>query len=711
MSLVPIFSPVACFFKRRFEILRMKLWYGKAIQKSLSNPLMVKSLLEKSYVRLYSSFLPSKEKTLQKFNFPVASHSINEINKKLDSFLQSESTITLNGHLNRKPRLMAKNSFAELRDSNGDRVQLILSPEFTDEKFFSVIENSIPEESVSVSGKVKLKQSRDGEKSWELLVSNYQVLNESNLDAARLDRLKHSNPQDLPPQFRYLQLRTEYLQKNLKTRSKAANLIRNIFVNNHDFVEIETPLLFKSTPEGAREFLVPTRTPDAFYALPQSPQQYKQLLMSSGFTKYFQIAKCFRDEDLRADRQPEFTQVDMEMSFVNHSDQVGHVVEDLVFNLWTKVAKLPVYYLNENGNLQELTNFSRDKINFSKLKYIDALTKFGIDKPDLRSSLEFIDLSDYFISTKSPETFPIVEACVLKNAFDPLGKSTVPKELQDSNNYSRRKPFIIPIKSDADCAAWFEKFLEKGVLNAKAGFDRDALSKLVKLAPGDILAFSDRSKLPYENPTPLGKFRQLAMSLYPNKWQRKIEESDGSLITTYDSSKVFVASWVVEFPLFNPVETTTDPTADYPTYDMDKYESTHHPFTMVNSDDYDTLSLNPLAARGEHYDLVMNGVEVGGGSRRVHDSELQKFIFKDVLKIENYDELFGHLLHALSMGCPPHAGLALGFDRLCAMLVGSNSIRDVIAFPKNQSGVDPIVESPTSVKELTLNEYFITKKL
>lgn len=529
---------------------------------------------------------------------------------------------------------------------------------------------------------MKLKETKNGEKAWELLVNNYQVLNESNLDAARLDRLKHSNPQDLPPQFRYLQLRTENLQTNLRIRSKAANLIRSIFVNDHDFVEIETPLLFKSTPEGAREFLVPTRSPDAFYALPQSPQQYKQLLMSSGFTKYFQIAKCFRDEDLRADRQPEFTQVDMEMSFVSHSDQVGYVIEDLIYNMWKKVAQLPIYFLNGKGYLQEITNFNKDKIDFSKLKYTDALSKFGIDKPDLRSNLEFINLSDYFVLTKSPEHFPIVEACILKNVFDPSGKSKIAKELTDSKNYSRRKPYILALKSEDECMTWYEKLVNKNVLQFAEGFDSNKLRELLKLKPGDIIAISDRSKILYENPTPLGKFRQLAMAHYPNKWQRPIEKPDGSLIEGYDPLNVYVASWVVEFPLFNPVETSSGISSEYPSYDMKKYESTHHPFTMVNPEDYELLSLDPLAARGEHYDLVINGVEVGGGSRRVHDAELQKFIFKDVLRIDNYNKLFGHLLHALSMGCPPHAGLALGFDRLCAMLVGSNSIRDVIAFPK-----------------------------
>ncbi|CAH6722761.1 aspartate--tRNA ligase, mitochondrial [[Candida] jaroonii] len=653
----------------------------------------MKQILVRSFIRFKSSLPPLS--TLEKFNFRVSTHTINQVNENIDEYLNQP--IVLNGHLNRKPRLMAKNSFAEIRDSSGNSVQLIFRPESTGEKHFQTIESSMVEESCSVEGLVKLKETRDGSKQWELLVTNYQRLNESNLDAARLENLKHTNPQDLPPHFRYLQLRSKKYQDNLKIRSKLSNLIRSTFIESHDFTEIETPLLFKSTPEGAREFLVPTRSSNLFYALPQSPQQYKQILMSSGFTRYFQLAKCFRDEDLRADRQPEFTQVDLEMSFVSSSDQVQIVVEDVIYQVFNKGAELPMYIVNEKGNLIELKNFNNDKTQFTKLTYQDALSKYGIDKPDLRFDLAFKNLSAYF--TNNNEDFPIVEACVLKQG---LVDGKIPKALTDSLNYNRRKPFVIGIKKPADIK-WYRKFVEKGILTLRG--EETAIDNFLSVEVGDIVAFSDRMEIPYENPTPLGKFRQLAISEYDNKWQRPIETSEG-LIDEYDASKVFVGSWVVDFPLFNPTDVSNGDEA-YPSYDKSNFESTHHPFTMVKTEDYKKLSSDPLAAHGEHYDLVVNGVEVGGGSRRVHDAKLQQFIFEEILGIENYRQLFGHLLDALSMGCPPHAGLAIGFDRLCAMVVGSSSIRDVIAFPKNQSGVDMVVESPTSVDEKVLKEYFI----
>lgn len=649
-----------------------------------------------------SSCLPNKANTLAKFDFPLASHTIPSISSNIDRYLHGD-TIVLNGHLHRKPRIMAKNSFAELRDSTGYTVQLILSPDTTPKSMFDILKASIPEESISVTGYVKEKQvKQDQDRDWELLVTNYQVLNASNLDAARLDKLKHLNPHDLPPHFRYLQLRDSHYQKTLKTRSMVANIVRGVFINDHDFTEIETPLLFKSTPEGAREFLVPTRSHNSFYALPQSPQQYKQLLMSSGFTKYFQIAKCFRDEDLRSDRQPEFTQIDFEMSFITSISQITLVVEDLIKSIWSKVVGIPVYIVNEKGNLQQIT----ENQSFTHLTYSDALSKCGIDKPDLRSSLEFHTLLEFFVLTRNPQ-FPVIEACVLDNAFNPNeNKFKIPKVLTDQANYSRRKPIVIPITSETDAQCWYDKFIDKQVLLPTSSFDSIKLQNYLNLKPGDILAFSDRAELPYENPTPLGKFRQLAMATYPKRWDRKVELTNGDLVEASDD--IPVASWIVDFPLFSPKDVTVDPSSPYPSYDFTKLESNHHPFTMVKVEDYDLLESDPLNARGEHYDLVINGVEVGGGSRRIHDSQLQQYIFEHLLNITNYNDLFGHLLHALSMGCPPHAGLAIGFDRLCAMISGCNSIRDVIAFPKNQSGVDPVVESPSSIKESTLNEYFIT---
>lgn len=577
-----------------------------------------------------------------------------------------------------------------------------------------LIRKSGTEDSLVVNGVLRRKVTKDenGIPEWELSVSDLQILNEGGVDAAQLDSLKHNSPATIPPKFRYLQLRTPFYQRALRARSAASHWTRKVLVERHGFLEIETPALFKSTPEGAREFLVPTRTPDRFYALPQSPQQYKQMLMSSGFSRYFQIARCFRDEDLRADRQPEFTQVDLEMAFVNDAKKVHAVIDDVIETVWKEVAGKPIYKLDKDGAMvRVMTNrHKQTSPAFTKLTYKEALSKYGIDKPDLRSALTIVDLSEYLRPVVNAEDFPVVEACVLKGVFDPSSKYKISKELNDSDAYPRRKPIILPIQSEDDAIDWWQKFVDKGVLTPTEECTKLKIFKALNLGPGDVLAFSTRAELSYENPTPLGKFRQLAIEQFPGKWNRPLKNSPHEPATTeYDPKDVFVGAWVVDFPLFSPVEVTESTSEPFPKYDPEKWESTHHPFTMAKIEDYDLLASDIAKVRGEHYDLVINGVEVGGGSRRIHDPELQRYVFESVLQIRNYEQLFGHLLKALGMGCPPHAGIALGFDRLCAMLVGSSSIRDVIAFPKNQSGVDPVVDSPTSVDSDVLNEYYIDK--
>lgn len=656
--------------------------------------------------------LPPKESTISKFSFPSATHHVRDLLASGESW--THCPITLHGHLHRKPRKLGKRTFAELRDTNGDVMQLHMAPEWTNAENMELIRKSGTEDSLVVNGVLRRKVSKDESETpeWELSVSDLQILNQGGVDAAQLDSLKHNSPATIPPKFRYLQLRTPFYQRALRARSAASHWTRKVLVENHGFLEIETPALFKSTPEGAREFLVPTRTPDRFYALPQSPQQYKQMLMSSGFSRYFQIARCFRDEDLRADRQPEFTQVDLEMAFVNDAKKVHAVVDDVIETVWKEVAGKPLYKLDKEGAMvRVMTN--RHKATapaFTKLTYKEALSKYGIDKPDLRSALTIVDLSEYFRPVVNAEDFPVVEACVLKGVFDPSSKYKINRELDDSDAYPRRKPIILPIQSEDDAIGWWNKFVEKGVLTPTEECTRLKVFKALNLEPGDVLAFSTRAELSYENPTPLGKFRQLAIEQFPGKWNRPLKNSKHDPATTdYDPKDVFVGTWVVDFPLFSPVEVTESTSEPFPKYDADKWESTHHPFTMAKIEDYSLLESDVAKVRGEHYDLVINGVEVGGGSRRIHDPELQRYVFESVLQIKNYEQLFGHLLKALGMGCPPHAGIALGFDRLCAMLVGTSSIRDVIAFPKNQSGVDPVVDSPTSVDSDVLNEYYIDK--
>lgn len=652
---------------------------------------------------------PDELEIVSKFKFETATHSIAQISSNTDHLIAGKYRVVLNGHLNRKPHALASRIFAELRDSNGDVCHLLFDPEVASSHLLDIIRRSSPEESAAVSGYIKRKAMSHSSlmhaPAWELVVEDYNVLNTANLDARRLDELKHTDPQNLPTHFRYLQLRTAPYQNALKARSKASHVARSVLIEKHGFHEIETPILFKSTPEGAREFLVPTRTPGKFYALPQSPQQYKQLLMSSGFTRYFQLARCFRDEDLRADRQPEFTQIDLEMGFTNSRDQVCKVAQDVVQSIWAQVGKMPIYSLNKKGHLQIAED---PEVALPCLTYKDAMAKYGIDKPDLRSSLEFISLSDFF-SACAHQEFPLLEACVLRGVFDPSSitsrNAAVPKPLRNKALYPRRTPIVIPIIDKMQAEQWYNQFIDKGLLAKSPTFCAEKLCHALGLMPGDILAFSQRAHVSYENPTPLGKFRQLAIQEFPQKWLRPIESPLGELSTTSDLSRIHVGSWVVDFPLFSPLEVGLK--QGFPQYDYNRLESTHHPFTMAKTQDYAMLQTLPLDVRGEHYDLVINGVEVGGGSRRIHDAQLQRYVFESILKIENYRLLFGHLLQALDMGCPPHAGIALGFDRLCAMLIGLNLIRDVIAFPKNTSGIDPVVESPSTPSEVALREYHI----
>ncbi len=639
--------------------------------------------------------LPDRLKTLEKFDFKHFTHTVEEVNHSFEQFIGRQ--ITVNGWIDGSPRKLSKSLvFAKFRDFNGEYTQIVTKSE----NWSKMLRSLKPEDALSVTGVVNIKQQKKGDdstKTWELSVDDFQVLNNSNEKTTQLDSLKDT-PSQYPPQYRYLQLRLPQYQKALKMRAKAASVARNV-LNELNFTEIETPLLFKSTPEGAKEFLVPTRKSGFFYALPQSPQQYKQLLMASGFKGYYQIAKCFRDEDLRADRQPEFTQIDMEMSFAK-SEDIQKVVEKLATQIWKDVRNVPLYRVDwDTGKLVEL----KKNEHFPRLDYSTALSKFGIDKPDLRSSLTFTNVSEYFAGSLENESFPVIEACVLKGALnlkDDLGKKKkLPNELFADAEYKGRKPFIFKIRNEEDLNAWSEMFpvqLKKSIqeLNSELGLEIN-----------DIVAIGDRAELTYENPTPLGRFRQLSIQHFPNEWIREI--ADGS--TEQMPEDVFVASWLVNFPLFSPVENDSSPDSQgYPSYDSEMYESTHHPFTMAKLEDYELLASEPLKVRGDHYDLVINGVEVGGGSRRVHDAQLQTYIFQKILRIKNYEQLFGHLIAALDSGCPPHAGLAIGFDRMCSMLLGSSNIRDVVAFPKTQTGSDPVVESPSEVPDKTLQLYSIS---
>lgn len=577
-----------------------------------------------------------------------------------------------NGWVDRKAKKVGKGLvFGRLRDGNGDTIQLV------DNHEPSLIRSLKQESAIVVKGNVEEQVRPDGSKTLDLIVQEVQVLNESGVIGSQLSE----ETKEWPPQYRYLQLRSTEFQQRLQRRAKIMSICRSS-LDDMNFTEVETPLLFKSTPEGAREFLVPTRKKGFMYALPQSPQQYKQLLMASGVHRYYQIARCFRDEDLRADRQPEFTQLDLEMSFANGED-VQAVIEKLVKTIWKDILNKQFFTLQGDVLVQV-----KEGESFSKLLYDDAISRFGIDKPDLRSSLEIFNASEFAKSVEDAE-FPVFEVMVLRNG---AADAELVKAVSNANEYSARQPTVVTVDN---VSSWHDSF-ENVEFTDLAG-----LNKALDLQPGDVVIGSNRRIKNYENPTPLGRARQIAISntLSKNVYVRKVKGSD--TITADD----FVGCWVTEFPLFNPVE--IEGSDKYPKYETGKYVSTHHPFTMANLDDYDNLSLDPLAVRGQHYDFVVNGVELGGGSTRVHDVDLQQFIFAQILQIPNPEVLFGHLLTAFATGCPPHAGLAIGFDRMTAMLSGTDSIRDVIAFPKTITGADPMIGSPSKSTSSQLKDYHV----
>lgn len=611
---------------------------------------------------------PAAETVVSKFSFPGRTHSITSLLNDAPTLEQSQKKVTLQGWIHKKPRKVSKNlTFASLRDTNGDIIQLV------DSNSPSILRSMKPESAVVVEG-VVAKQRTEKEGVFDLVVSSSSVLNEANEKGSQLTL---GDTKDWPAEYRYLQLRQPELQAALKLRANAMKTSRSV-LDSLGFTEVETPLLFKSTPEGAREFLVPTRKRNLMYALPQSPQQYKQLLMASGVHRYYQLAKCFRDEDLRQDRQPEFTQVDMEMAFANGAD-VREVVEKLVLNIFADTVNKNIYTLDGNGDLVKQTTFN-------PMTFDEALSKYGIDKPDLRYTCAITDVSEHAISPNAD--FPVCEILHITKENAPLS----PEFLSEHRLYTNRVPDVIQI-TEENISSWNEEVTQF------------QLSKALPVAVGDIVLTSTRQTTSYENPTPLGRARQLLIKAYPERWRRQL--ASGEQLPSIEDT--FVASWVVDFPLFSPssVESDTGEIQPYPKFDYTQIVASHHPFTMAVLEDYHLLETHPLKARGQHYDLVLNGVEVGGGSTRVHDSQLQNYIFKEIMKIPNSEKLFGHLLRAFDVGCPPHAGFAVGFDRLVAMLAGYSSIRDVIAFPKTITGADPMIGSPSASTSAQLAPYHV----
>jgi aspartyl-tRNA synthetase len=476
------------------------------------------------------------------------------------------------------------------------------------------------------------------------------------LDDAGGDRVN----EDLRLTYRYLDLRRPKMRRNLEVRHRTVKAVRDYF-DGEDFIEVETPVLFKSTPEGAREYLVPSRIhPGQFYALSQSPQQFKQILMVAGVERYFQIARCFRDEDLRADRQMEFTQIDVEVSFVERED-IYRLFEGMLKKIWKDILDVDL-----------VTPFPR-------LAFQEAMNRYGVDKPDTRFALELVDFSDTFKESKfklfqsTVAGGGVVKALNAKGLADVTqGEITTLEEVAKSLG-AKGLAFI-----KVEAGEW-----KSPIVKFFSEAEKAELTRRLAIADGDLVFFA---AAPWERACAiLGRIRLEAAQLLMKRGRLTIPANRWDFL------------WVVDFPLMTLDE------------ERGGYVATHHPFTAPVVEDIALLDSDPQAVRGQHYDVVLNGMELGGGSIRIHQPLLQKKVFEDVLKIpaDVVDSRFGYMLRAFKYGAPPHGGIAFGLDRIVALLCGTTSIRDVIAFPKTQRAQDLMAQSPTPVTAKQLRELHI----
>ena len=566
--------------------------------------------------------------------------------------------IILNGWVESQRDLGGVN-FIYIRDLFG-KTQLVFN-ESSSEEVMKLAKKLRQEFVISISGDVILRTTANINKdiqtgTIDILVTSLIILNESKTPPFSISGSEELN-EELRLRYRYLDLRRPSLQKNILLRNKVYSAVRNYFSEN-GFIEIETPILTKSTPEGARDYLVPSRVqPGKFYALPQSPQIYKQLSMIAGFDKYIQIAKCFRDEDLRADRQPEFTQIDVEVSFPTE-EIIQNYTEKMIQRIYKEVKGIEI------------------KTPFARIPYKIAIEKYGSDKPDTRYGLE---INNYTELAKN-SGFELFEKAVSRNEVI-LG-IVIP----NGSKFSRKQVDELTEKSKENGAKGlvFLKVSENGLEGSAVKFFTDVFKdKVIKESGakvGDAISIiADSTDIAFTN---LGNIR-----IHLGNILKLIPENVNSLV------------WITDFPLF-----------EYSKEDK-RYYSAHHPFTAPNLEDEKLLDKDPGKVRARAYDLILNGNEIGGGSIRIHNSELQSKIFSLLgLKKEEAETKFGFLLEALQYGAPPHGGIAFGFDRIIMLLTGSISIRDVIAFPKTRSATALMEDAPSNVTEEQLRELHLRSR-
>ena len=580
------------------------------------------------------------------------SHRCTEVNNTMIG-----NTVTVMGWV-QKSRNKGGIIFVDLRDRSGI-LQVIFEEANCGAESFAKAEKLRSEFVVAITGEVAKRGGAVNENlatgDIEVIAKDIRILAEADTPPFPIEE-NSKTKEDLRLKYRYLDLRRPDLQKNIMMRSKVTTLVRS-FMADEGFIEIETPTLCKSTPEGARDYLVPSRIhPGEFYALPQSPQIYKQLLMCSGYDRYFQIARCYRDEDLRADRQPEFTQIDMELSFVDVDDVID-VNERLLAKLFKEVIGVDV------------------QLPIQRMTYKEAMERFGSDKPDLRFGMELCDVTDVVKDCEFAVFKNAVEAGGSVRGINAEGQGAMPREKIDAlvdfaKGYGAKGLAYIAIHEDGTMKSSFAKFMKDE--------EMQALVEKMNGKPGDLLLFAaDKSKLVYDV---LGALR--------------LEIADQLGLLKKDEYR-FV--WITEFPLLEWSE------------ELGRYQAMHHPFTMPMEEDLQYIESDPGRVRAKAYDIVLNGTEIGGGSVRIHQDDIQEMMFKALgFTMERAYDQFGFLLNAFKYGVPPHAGLAYGLDRLVMLMAQEDSIRDVIAFPKVKDASCLMSEAPNTVDAKQLEELGIS---
>jgi aspartyl-tRNA synthetase len=577
----------------------------------------------------------------------------------------SGQTVTLSGWVHSR-RDLGGLIFIDIRDREG-RTQTVFDPSDLPKELFDRAASLRSECVISVTGKVRNRpagtnNSKIPTGEVEVGVTALDVLNMADVLPFPIDDPEVSSKvnEELRLKYRYLDLRRPEMARNMRLRSKVATAARFYF-DEQGFLEVETPILFKSTPEGAREFLVPNRRdPGTFYALPQSPQQFKQICMVGGIERYYQLARCFRDEDQRADRQLEFTQIDIEMSFIERED-IYALIEGLLKRVWKTALNMDI------------------PTPFKRITFHEALNRWGVDKPDTRYGLELVDFTEEFRAS----SFKVFSGAIASGG---VVKAMNVKGLADATQGQIETMTEYAKSFGAKGLAYIK--VEKGewkspIVKFFNDAEKAALTQKLQIQEGDLILFAADQWL--NACEILGKIRVYCADVL---------KTQGKLTIPTDR---FDFLWVIDFPLLSFDK------------EQNRWYSSHHPFTAPVADDIQFLKSDPKKVRGQHYDIVVNGVELGGGSIRIHQPDVQKTVFEEVLQIppDMVQARFGYMLEAFRYGAPPHGGIALGFDRLIATLCNTQSIRDVIAFPKTAKGVDLMTEAPAAVEPKQLRDLYL----